>query len=235
MRVLKDAFSDAVHLRNDIFSYQREIQEEGELSNAILVMERFLDVDTPRAADLVNDLLTSASSSSRTPHAPAPSLFEEHALDPVERAHVLTYLRGLQDWQSGGHEWHMRSSRYMNKGASSSLLLPKGPTGLGTSAARLASSGALGLKRWKNFSTSPTSASARRLCPISTCPSPRGRTPTSTVPGSASRNGRAASASPGPCPTSSATTAGPSVSSRPSISPTSRRGAPRTPRPKLSI
>ena len=59
MRVLKDTFSDAVHLRNDLFSYEREILEEGELSNGVLVVERFLDCDTQRAADLVNDLLTS--------------------------------------------------------------------------------------------------------------------------------------------------------------------------------
>ena len=30
---------------------------------------------------------------------------------------VMLYVKGLQDWQSGGHEWHMRSSRYMNEGA----------------------------------------------------------------------------------------------------------------------
>ena len=29
----------------------------------------------------------------------------------------MLYVKGLQDWQAGGHEWHMRSSRYMNKGA----------------------------------------------------------------------------------------------------------------------
>ena len=26
-------------------------------------------------------------------------------------------MQGLQDWQSGGHEWHLRSSRYMNSAA----------------------------------------------------------------------------------------------------------------------
>jgi len=59
MRVLKDSFADAVHLRNDLFSYQREVQNEGELSNGVLVFERFLGVDTQCAANLVNDLLTS--------------------------------------------------------------------------------------------------------------------------------------------------------------------------------
>src|SRR5262249_33217401 len=57
--VLKDSFADGVHLRNDIFSYQREIQEEGENANCILALERFLHIDTQQAADLTNDLLTS--------------------------------------------------------------------------------------------------------------------------------------------------------------------------------
>ena len=59
MHVLKDAFADAVHLRNDIFSYQRETEDEGELNNGVLVAERFLGYSTQEAADLINDLLTS--------------------------------------------------------------------------------------------------------------------------------------------------------------------------------
>jgi germacradienol/geosmin synthase len=59
MRVLKDTFSDAVHLRNDLFSYQRETEEEGELSNGVLVLETFLGCPTQEAANSVNDLLTS--------------------------------------------------------------------------------------------------------------------------------------------------------------------------------
>jgi germacradienol/geosmin synthase len=161
MRVLKDTFADGVHLRNDLFSYQREIQEEGELANCVLVLERFLGVDTQRAANLTNDILTSRLHQfENTAVAELPPLFEEHGLDPVERANVLTYIRGLQDWQSGGHEWHMRSSRYMNRRASSSGtaagLFPFAPQGLGTSAARIPwSPGALGLGRFKSFSHVP--------------------------------------------------------------------------------
>lgn len=52
---------------------------------------------------------------------------------------VFNYVKGLQDWQSGGHEWHMRSSRYMNKGLVQAEEAPilGGPTGLGTSATRI--------------------------------------------------------------------------------------------------
>ncbi|WP_163997573.1 family 2 encapsulin nanocompartment cargo protein terpene cyclase [Pyxidicoccus caerfyrddinensis] len=159
MRVFKDTFSDAVHLRNDLFSYEREILEEGELSNGVLVVEKFLDCDTQRAADLVNDLLTSRLQQfENTAATELPWLFAEYGLNPVEQGQVLTYLRGLQDWQSGGHEWHMRSNRYMNKNTErrAEFSLPL-PGGLGTSALRLPlTAGALGLgPRAKSFSHVP--------------------------------------------------------------------------------
>ena len=121
MRVLKDTFADGVHLRNDIFSYQREVEEEGENANCILVLERFLDISTQAAANLSNQLLTSrVQQFENTFFTELPSLFEEHGLTPDERLKVVLYTKGLQDWQSGGHEWHMRSSRYMNKKADKS-------------------------------------------------------------------------------------------------------------------
>lgn len=50
LRVLRDAFSDRVHLRNDLFSYQREVEDEGENSNGVLVLEKFLGCTTQEAA-----------------------------------------------------------------------------------------------------------------------------------------------------------------------------------------
>ncbi|RKT16945.1 germacradienol/geosmin synthase [Streptomyces sp. 1114.5] len=117
LRVLMDAFSDGVHLRNDIFSYQREVEDEGELSNGILVLERFLECSTQEAADAVNDLLTSRLQQfENTVFTELPVLFAETGIGPEDRARVMAYVKGLQDWQAGGHEWHMRSSRYMNGG-----------------------------------------------------------------------------------------------------------------------
>ncbi|MFG2071381.1 terpene synthase family protein [Nonomuraea maritima] len=118
MRVLCDSFADAVHLRNDLFSYQREVGDEGELSNGVLVLEKFLGCGTQEAAEAVNDLLTSRLQQfEHTVFTELGPLFTEYAIDPISAAGVLAYVKGLQDWQSGGHEWHMRSSRYMNKGA----------------------------------------------------------------------------------------------------------------------
>ncbi|WP_019853176.1 family 2 encapsulin nanocompartment cargo protein terpene cyclase [Actinopolyspora mortivallis] len=139
MRVLTDTFADGVHLRNDLFSYQRETQQEGELNNGVLVMETFFATSTQRAAELTNDLLTSRLEQfDNTALTEVPALCDEHGLDPDERARVLAYVKGLQDWQAGGHEWHTQSSRYMNEHvtATSGAPVPHGPTGLGTSAAR---------------------------------------------------------------------------------------------------
>jgi len=159
MRVLEDTFADGVHLRNDIFSYQRETEQEGEINNCVLVVERFLNASPQQAANVVNDLLTSRLHQfENTAGVELPLLFEEYGLDPITRVNVLRYVKGLQDWQSGGHEWHLRSSRYMNSEADH-VLLPSGPIGLGASAARLASlGGRLGLGRVKSYAHIPYQA-----------------------------------------------------------------------------
>ena len=115
MRVLRDTFADGVHLRNDLFSYQREIEDEGELSNGVLVLETFLGCTTQQAADAVNDLLTSRLQQfEHTSLTELPAAACRARARPGGAAGVLAYVKGLQDWQSGGHEWHVRSSRYMN-------------------------------------------------------------------------------------------------------------------------
>jgi germacradienol/geosmin synthase len=132
MRVLKESFADAVHLRNDLFSYDREVNEEGELSNCVLVFERFFDIDTQEAADLTNEVLTSRLYQfENTALTELPILFLEYGIGPLEQQAVALYVKGLQDWQSGGHEWHMRSSRYMNAGAAEDAPPPVlgGPAG----------------------------------------------------------------------------------------------------------
>ncbi|MDX6347184.1 MAG: germacradienol/geosmin synthase [Streptomyces sp.] len=141
MRVLRDAFSDGVHLCNDLFSYQREVEDEGENSNGVLVLETFLDCTTQQAAEAVNDLRTSRLQQfENTTLAELPPLFVETGLDPRSCADVLAYVKGLQDWQSGGLEWHMRSSRYMNGGGTGGgggTVVLRGPSGIGVSAANL--------------------------------------------------------------------------------------------------
>lgn len=142
LRVLRDTFSDAVHLRNDIFSYQRETEVEGEINNGVLVLERFLGYSPQRAANTVNDLVTSRMQQfENTALTELPLLFAEHRLGIREQLDVGKYVKGLQDWQAGGHEWHLRSSRYMNAGAldGPGRRLLSGPVGLGASSLRIRS------------------------------------------------------------------------------------------------
>jgi len=152
LRVLMETFSDGVHLRNDLFSYQREVEDEGELSNGVLVLETFFGCTTQEAADTVNDILTSRLHQfEHTALTEVPGLALEKGLTPDQVAAVAAYTRGLQDWQSGGHEWHLRSSRYMNEGALEESR-PFGVGGFGTSAsnigALLASAGAERLRAY---------------------------------------------------------------------------------------
>ncbi|MFI6345858.1 germacradienol/geosmin synthase [Streptomyces sp. NPDC050560] len=135
LRVLMETFSDGVHLRNDLFSYQREVEDEGELSNGVLVLETFFGCSTQEAAEMVNDVLTSRLHQfEHTALTEVPALCLEQGLTPPETAAVAAYTKGLTDWQSGGHEWHLRSSRYMNEGALDADP-PGGPAGLGTAGA----------------------------------------------------------------------------------------------------
>ncbi|WP_254548982.1 terpene synthase family protein [Catellatospora tritici] len=136
LRVLCDTFADAVHLRNDLFSYQREVAEEGENSNAVLVLERFLDLPTQRAADLVNELLTSRLRQfEHTALTELPQLLAEQGVPLEDQLAVALYAKGLQDWQAGGHEWHARSSRYQKPRERNAADLSGRPVGLGTAAA----------------------------------------------------------------------------------------------------
>ncbi|MFJ5772808.1 germacradienol/geosmin synthase Cyc2 [Streptomyces sp. NPDC093094] len=145
LRVLMETFSDAVHLRNDLFSYQREVEEEGENSNGVLVLETFFGCTTQEAADTVNDVLTSRLHQfEHTAFTEVPAVALEKGLAPAEVAAVAAYAKGLQDWQSGGHEWHLRSSRYMNENAvtAPAWSAPGAPGGTAGIRALLASAGA---------------------------------------------------------------------------------------------
>ncbi|MGW2469042.1 germacradienol/geosmin synthase Cyc2 [Streptomyces bauhiniae] len=178
LRVLMETFSDAVHLRNDLFSYQREVEEEGENSNGVLVLERFFGCSTQEAAETVNDVLTSRLHQfEHTALTEVPAVALENRLRPEEVAAVAAYTKGLQDWQSGGHEWHLRSSRYMNQGARSETpwRVPSGP---GTSAADvralLASAGA---DRLRAYTHVPYQKVGPSLLPDFHMPFPLGLSP----------------------------------------------------------
>ncbi|NED87771.1 germacradienol/geosmin synthase, partial [Streptomyces sp. SID11233] len=57
VRALENAVADYGCLINDVFSYQKEVQYEGELHNLVLVVENFFDCDYPTAFRMVEHLM----------------------------------------------------------------------------------------------------------------------------------------------------------------------------------
>jgi germacradienol/geosmin synthase len=142
VRGLENSANDYACLTNDIFSYQKEIEFEGELHNCVLVVQKFLDIDRGQAVSVVNDLMTSRMRQFEYSIATElPLLVEEFDLDANAREALDSYVVGLQDWMAGILDWHMLSGRYdeaaLRRRYRRAPQRFGGPTGLGTSAAVL--------------------------------------------------------------------------------------------------
>jgi germacradienol/geosmin synthase len=150
---MESAAADYACLLNDVFSYQKEIQFEGEIHNAVLVVRNFLDCEPQQAMDVVGDLLAARMAEfQHLTETQLPSLFEEFALDDAARTVLLGYAQELRDWMAGILTWHEGSHRYEEATLLRDFPHPhshphpaapglpwRPPTGLGTSAARLPS------------------------------------------------------------------------------------------------
>jgi germacradienol/geosmin synthase len=139
LRGLENAAANYACFTNDIFSYQKEIEFEGELHNMVLVAQKFLDIDREQAVEVVNDLMTSRMR--QFEHMIAmelPLVVDEFGLDAAARAAVDSYVAGLQDWMAGILDWHMLSGRYaepvLRRRYRRKPPRLGGPTGLGSSA-----------------------------------------------------------------------------------------------------
>jgi germacradienol/geosmin synthase len=145
MRELETAAQDYATFTNDLFSYQKEIEFEGELHNLVLVVENFLGVDRFRAGDVVAALMEARMR--QFEHIVAtdlPKLSADFDLDGAASDRLHQYVDGLKDWMSGILEWHRRCVRYTEpelqrlRAAAAPADSPFAVTGLGTSAARIA-------------------------------------------------------------------------------------------------
>jgi germacradienol/geosmin synthase len=141
MRALEDSAADYGCWTNDVFSYQKEIEFEGELNNFALVLRTFLDISSEQALLTVHDMMTSRLR--QFEHIIAtdlPTVVKEFNLDENACKALSAYIEGLQDWVSGILEWHRMSGRY-DEATLRSHRTPQyvlgGPTGLGTAAARI--------------------------------------------------------------------------------------------------
>ncbi|MFB2982950.1 hypothetical protein [Microseira sp. BLCC-F43] len=97
MRQLENSAADFACFTNDIFSYQKEIEFEGEIHNCVLVIQNFLNCDTPQAVEVVNNLMTSrARQFEHIVATELPILFEDFNLDASAREKLLGYVEKLQ-------------------------------------------------------------------------------------------------------------------------------------------
>ncbi|GAB3465648.1 terpene synthase family protein [Actinophytocola sediminis] len=151
IRVLKDACADSDLWRNDIVSFEREV-DEGQTNNGVLVLQQVLGGGLQEAVDRVNDLVTSRLRQfEHTAAVELPELFDRLQLDPVSRSHILSYVEGLEDWMAGDLQWTMTTGRYGNAASTPPRVTTTapgeydlswaagGPSGLGTAGTRIPS------------------------------------------------------------------------------------------------
>jgi germacradienol/geosmin synthase len=141
IRALERSVMDYGCLMNDIFSYQKEIEFEGELNNGVLAVESFLSCGRDEAVAIANNLMTSRLRQfEHITAAELPVLVKELDLDDKAQDALNSYVAELRDWLAGVLKWHRETRRYDESELRRQVWQGRsldGPTGLGASATRL--------------------------------------------------------------------------------------------------
>ncbi|NPC75298.1 germacradienol/geosmin synthase, partial [Corallococcus exiguus] len=142
LRGLENSAADYACFVNDLFSYQKEIEFEGELNNCVLVVQKFLGVDKDTAVLTVNELMTARMK--QFEHLVAkelPVVIRTFNLDAKAQEKLNKYVEQLQQWMAGIPRWHAEVTRYTETELTHDAA-PKFKTGnvsgLGKSAMRIA-------------------------------------------------------------------------------------------------
>jgi germacradienol/geosmin synthase len=113
IRTLLNAFADIGALRNDILSYEKEVDREDEINNGVHAVQQFLGTNLQQAVDIVNDLATSKLRQfEHIIAAELPALLEDSGLEKHVRASLAAYVEALRDWMAGEARWEQRTGRY---------------------------------------------------------------------------------------------------------------------------
>jgi germacradienol/geosmin synthase len=140
VRSMENSAMDCACLINDMFSYRKEIELEGEVHNAVLVVRDFLGCTQERAFEVVNDLLTSRMRQfEHVVEQELPALVTDHSLDRRVRRALASYVQDLKDWLAGIHHWHANCRRYQQVDVAPPRPRVGALSGLGMSAARVLS------------------------------------------------------------------------------------------------
>ncbi|MCH6163205.1 terpene synthase family protein [Streptomyces marispadix] len=144
---LREAAADIQGLRNDVYSYRKEIEHEEELNNGVAVVQDFLDCSLQDAVDVVGDLVELRTREfRRIVGTEVPAVIEEFAMPDGERRRVHAYIASLEERLAGGLAWYLgapprypATQRYTVSRRRCLKTRPAGglagPTGLGTAAA----------------------------------------------------------------------------------------------------
>ncbi len=159
VRGLENAAQDYATLLNDLFSYRKEVEVEGEVHNGVLVVQTFFDCDYQAGVSIIDDLMRGRLRQFlHVKEHELPVLAERFGLDESGRGALDAYVRELEDWLAGILHWHRSVRRYRDEDIRSGAGTPRlrgtgsaappsgpatpvrpgGPVGLGTSAARVA-------------------------------------------------------------------------------------------------
>jgi germacradienol/geosmin synthase len=140
IREMETAAADYAAFTNDLFSYQKEVQFEGDLHNMVVVVQHFLDADRWTAAGVVASLMAERMRQfERIVEIGLPALFAQYGLDDAARAALRRQAALLRDYMAGVLAWHRATVRYGDAELRARHLgFATAPTGLGTGATRLA-------------------------------------------------------------------------------------------------
>jgi germacradienol/geosmin synthase len=140
---MQTAAADYACFTNDLFSYQKEVQFEGELHNMVVVTEQFLGVDRQSAAQVVANLMAERMKQfERLVADGLPAASEQQGLDAAAQAALRRRARLLRDYMAGVLAWHRATPRYTDTGlraayltqvagrAKTSAPKPRSPAGL---------------------------------------------------------------------------------------------------------
>jgi germacradienol/geosmin synthase len=113
MLALESAAANYACFMNDVFSYRKEIEFEGEFHNLILVVRNFLNCDFAAALHIVDDLMTARMREfQRIAAEDLPLLYDDLELDDDARAATELHVAELRNWLAGILTWHQGTKRY---------------------------------------------------------------------------------------------------------------------------
>ncbi|MEU9860565.1 hypothetical protein AB0D99_06815 [Streptomyces sp. NPDC047971] len=110
---LLDAFMDYMGLANDIASYQREVHDEYDVNNLVVVLETSLDITVQEAMHAAADLVTARLAHfEHLTRSELPALVQQTGLSHGERIALDAWLDGARGFLSGLHAWYTGAPRY---------------------------------------------------------------------------------------------------------------------------